>query len=576
MRLKNVRFFLTFFCIKMVFLFLLLGTQVSIAQDLDFEIPDSLKNLEYDRLYKTYRKTFRDTATSKIYLQTCIKKAIAKGDAIKIAKAYCMLSYYIEDESKKIKMLNHSIELSKDLGDRTYPIMAYSFKGGYYLRKSKYSLALDSYLKLLSVAEKVQNIEFIAITKHNIACIKTEIGKYKEALPLFKENFSHIVTKHNSDTTRYLNSIIPLAESYRHNQLLDSASVYNFKGIQRSQNTKRYYEKFLGRILINEGINLFYKQQYKSASDSIVKGISTLNKNSSEHKKAYVLGAFYLGKLRLLQQDVISAKRHFLIMDSILQKEKITPLEIREGYEFLINSFKVNNKKEKQLEYINKLLKFDSILNKEASFVSSRLFKEFDTPVLLKEKETLINELKGNNKNLNLLVVFFAVLFSITIIFLYRQYHKRKNYQQKFEQLFDKHKPIEIIREKQPNDIGVADNIVEEILSNLTLFEQNKLFLKKNISTTSLAKDIKTNTKYLSKVINHHKHKNFANYINDLRIEYAITQLKKNKALKNYTIQAIAEEMGFNTAESFSSAFKKSTGIKTSYFIKKLHTIDTV
>ncbi len=33
---------------------------------------------------------------------------------------------------------------------------------------------------------------------------------------------------------------------------------------------------------------------------------------------------------------------------------------------------------------------------------------------------------------------------------------------------------------------------------------------------------------------------------------------------------AIAEEAGFNTAESFSKAFFKKTGIKPSYFIKEL------
>ncbi len=558
-------------------MFMIFGAQITTAQDKDFVIPDSLKGLDYDAVYRKYRKTIRDTTFSKVYLQTCIKKAIAENNKIKLAKAYTMLSYYTIEESEKLKMLDYAITISTDLEDKTYPFMAYSFKGGYYLRKSKYSMALDTYLKLLSVAEKTKNIEFIAITKHNIACIKTEIGKHQEALPLFKENFTHITNNHSADTTRYLNSIIKLAESYRYNNSLDSASMYNSKAIPRALKTKRYYNRYYGRILVNEGINLFFKEKFDRASDSIVKGISVLNKNNSQHKKAYILGEFYLGKLQLLQQNVISAKKHFLIVDSIIRIEKITLPEVRESYEFMINFYKANEKKERQLESINKLLQFDSIINKEASFVSSRLFKEFDTPLLLNEKETLIEELKGNNKNLNLLVVFLSSLTMITVVFLYLQYKKRKTYQQKFEQLIDKGKsiPNETLQEKPKDNIGVADDIVEEILNKLALFETNKHFLKKNISTTSLAKDIKTNTKYLSKVINHHKHKNFANYINDLRIDHAVTQLKENKTLKNYTIQGIAEEMGFNTAESFSSAFKKSTGIKTSYFIKRLHSLNT-
>lgn len=578
MKLKKTYFFFTSFYKRITIIFLLCCIQITTGQDKDFVIPDSLKGLDYDQIYKIYNKTWPDTLISKIYLNTFFKKANLDNNNLKMAQAYCLLSYYAKEESEKLRLLDRSIDLSTGLGDKTYPIRAYSFKGGYHLIKGNYQLALDNYLKLLPIAEKVNNIRYIKVTKHNIACIKTEIGKHKEALPLFREFHDYTEATYPKDTTEYLKSIIPLTESYRYNNLLDSASVYYLKSLKKFCKSSYHSDRFYGKALINEGVNLFFKEKFNKAYDSITKGIFLLDKNHHENKKVHILGEFYLGKLQLLQQDIISARSHFLIMDSIVQQEKITPYEVREGYEFMISFYKANDKKEQQLEAINKLLKFDSIINKETSFVSSRLFKEFDTPLLLKEKEILIEELKGNNKNLNILVIFLSSLATITIVFLYRQYKKRKAYQQKFEQLInqEKPKPYKVLQEKPQGDIGIADDIVTEVLNKLTLFETKKHFLKKNISTTSLAKEIKTNTKYLSKIINHHKHKNFANYINDLRIAYAVTQLKENKTLKNYTIQGIAEEMGFNTAESFSSAFKKSTGIKTSYFIKRLHSIETV
>lgn len=575
MKAKKTYLFFTSFCKRITIVFLLCCVQITTGQEEDFVIPDSLKTLDYENLYNSYLKVYRDTLSAKIYLNTYLKKAILENDKIKMANAYSRLSYYIEEESEKIALLDRSITLSTGL-DQDIIIRSYSFKGGYYFRKGNYTLALDNYLQALMLAEKIQNVEYIYITKHNIACIKTEIRKHEEALPLFKEYYTHIITKHTTDTIRYLKATVPLAESYRYNNLLDSASTYHYKAIKRSQKSEHYYNRFYSRIIINEGINLFYKEKFKDAYDSIAKGLSVLDKTRSENKKAYILGEFYLGKLQLLKQDILSAKKHFLTVDSILHYEKITPIEVREGYEFMINFYKENDKKEQQLEYINKLLRFDSIINQETSSLSNRLFKEFDTPLLIKEKEVLINELKGNNKNLNSLVIFLSLLTLVAIVFLYRQYQKRKTYQQKFEQLIAQNKVVETPNEKPQNDIGVSNDIVEEILNKLVLFEQNHYYLKKNISTTSLAKDIKTNTKYLSKVINHHKQKNFANYINDLRIAHAVTQLKENKTLRNYTIQGIAEEMGFNTAESFSSAFKKSTGIKTSYFIKKLHDLDTM
>ena len=76
--------------------------------------------------------------------------------------------------------------------------------------------------------------------------------------------------------------------------------------------------------------------------------------------------------------------------------------------------------------------------------------------------------------------------------------------------------------------------------------------------------------KYLSKIINEHKNKPFIQYVNDLRIDYALNELQNKKRLRNYTINALANEFGFNSAESFNSAFYKKTKIKCSFYIKEL------
>ncbi|MGH1387399.1 helix-turn-helix domain-containing protein, partial [Kordia sp.] len=124
-------------------------------------------------------------------------------------------------------------------------------------------------------------------------------------------------------------------------------------------------------------------------------------------------------------------------------------------------------------------------------------------------------------------------------------------------------------KDTQEKDIGVPQEIIDTILSQLTKFEDTKKFTKQ-VSITSLAKNLKTNPKYLSKVINWHYKKNFSHYISELRIEYVISRLKEDSKFRNYTIKAIAQEAGFGNTESFSKSFHKSTGIKPSYFIKEL------
>jgi len=104
----------------------------------------------------------------------------------------------------------------------------------------------------------------------------------------------------------------------------------------------------------------------------------------------------------------------------------------------------------------------------------------------------------------------------------------------------------------------------------LKQFEEDKKYLKTDITILNLAKDLETNTRYLSKIINHYKEKNFSNYLNDLRISYAVDKLTNDVQFRKYTIQAIGNEVGFNNAESFAKAFYKNTGIKSSYFIKNI------
>ncbi|WP_024769737.1 AraC family transcriptional regulator [Aquimarina macrocephali] len=531
---------------------------------------DSLRKLSYNRLYASYRNVSRDTIKSKLYLLAYLDKAIAEKDTIKMAKAYSHLSYYEVMESKKIALLDLAINISKKQNHDKYPVKAYSFKGGYYFMKGDYQLALDNYIQALSLAEKVNNKEYMQYTNHNIACIKTKIDKHQEALLLFKENFIYERNRDELNMVSYLQSLIPMAESFRYNRQIDSASFYNDIGISRSLKTEKLKRKFYGKLVLNEGVNLFFEKQYNQAYDSIVKGIALLNKYNSKDKESYVLGSFYLGQLHLKRKDTVKTEKEFLSMDSIVQKERITLSETRKGYEFLIGLYKSRAEKEKQLVYINKLLQFDSIVNSQRTSVSTKLFKEFDTPLLLKEKKVLIEKLEKNTNTLSFWVGFLIVLFLMAITFMYYQYIKRKKYERKFKELLDKGKRTKELPKKSLGDIGIADDIVSDILEKLTLFEERHEFLKKNISISSLAKEINTNTKYLSKIINHHKHKSFTNYVNELRVQYSVDQLKENSSLKNYTIQGIAEEMGFNSAESFSSAFKRNTGMKPSYFMRKL------
>ena len=118
--------------------------------------------------------------------------------------------------------------------------------------------------------------------------------------------------------------------------------------------------------------------------------------------------------------------------------------------------------------------------------------------------------------------------------------------------------------------VEISQEIINGILLGLQQFENQQKYLSLNLSLNSLAKELETNSNYLSKVINHYKKLSFSNYLNLLRVNYFIDLAKREPNIRKFTIKAIANEVGFSNSESFSKAFYKHKGIKPSYFLKEL------
>ncbi|WP_271784974.1 AraC family transcriptional regulator [Aquimarina algiphila] len=537
-----------------------------------FKVPDSLVDVSYEQLNESYLKIYNDTLKSNIYLNTILTKAIKDNNRERQARSYCYLSYYAKNDSKKLALLSKSIEISQNLSDVSYLLLPYSFKGSYYYNKGDYSLALNNYLKTLEVAKEVNSINYIYITQHNIALIKTHLGKYEEALSIFKEGFLYEKNKKDFDLEYYLESLLSLADSYRYNKILDSATFYNKEGIIKSKNE---YKKMYSSFVINEGINQYYKKNFAAAKDSIDKGLSLKNIYNPLNAETITLGMFYSGKIQNKLGHHEKALYYFLKQDSLIQKKKIFISEIRQGYEFIINNYKEKKDKNKQLEFINKLLLFDSITNKQRNFVTDKLFTEFDTPKLIAEKEKLIAILQKENTKISSQNIIISIFLAISLFGGGYYYYRQRLYKKRFLKLLDKTNTINQKKGRSDNDDrSSSSSINKETLNNLMdklqVFEEKQGYLKQGLNAKDLAKSFGSNASYLSKVVNTFKEKNFTSYINDLRIDFVVNKLKEDRIFRKYTVKAIAQEIGFNNAEAFAKAFYKKTGIYPSYFIKEL------
>ena len=94
---------------------------------------------------------------------------------------------------------------------------------------------------------------------------------------------------------------------------------------------------------------------------------------------------------------------------------------------------------------------------------------------------------------------------------------------------------------------------------------QDQLYLSSELSREDLAQLVHLNNARFARMIKECTGTNFNGYINDLRIDYAIKLLKLHR---NYTIRAIADEVGFNSTPILYNLFKKKTGM-TPYEFKK-------
>ena len=240
------------------------------------------------------------------------------------------------------------------------------------------------------------------------------------------------------------------------------------------------------------------------------------------------------------------------------------------------------------LKYINKLIYTDSVVAISRKNLSKEILKKYDTPLLMKEKEGLIEKLNFKNTFYTWLVVFLLLTVLIFIYIINENRKKIKGYQKNAKALLIERPSItpKISEDKngENNNVIIAKTkdknskselatnpIFKELVEKINLFEKNNEFLGKNITLESLSKDFDTNRDYLSKIINETKGKNFSQYLNELRINYIVEELKSNKKIRKHTIVAIAEDIGYNNSESFTNAFKKITGTLPSYYIKALN-----
>ncbi|SDQ29306.1 AraC-type DNA-binding protein [Chryseobacterium soldanellicola] len=563
---------------RFIFPIILLFTNCFFAQGNKIDTLNKFGYSELKNKFYNYNDNIK-TDKAKIIAQYYLQKAKNEKNTLQIADGY-VLTHFNENFSNALKYLDSAATITKNLKGTIYPSQTYLMKGNLYYKYDNLKVALDNYILGLQYAKEQKDQKLTSYANMNIAYLNSYIGKNAEAAKTFRYYLYN--GKNITDESQHNQMRVSLIYCYIEINKLDSAKLLIKEGLRSQFTNKNKY--IVSQYSYYSGYLDLKQKKYKAAIAELSKAYtyySSINDNNANY------ALFNLGKAFDGLANKEKAAENYTKLDSITVKSNYTFPELREVYTYLIDYYKEKNNKEKQLYYIDRFLKVDKKLDEQFRYLSVELPKKYDTPNLIQQKENIINDLKNKKIVLYASIVTLLLILLLLTYLYYKAKKTEKKHQKVAQELINS---IEIrnfeipegkldttyIQETEPVNIedkaikATPEDVIQFILKELEIFETKELFLKKGITSASLAKSIKTNTSYLSEVINTQKEKNFAAYLNDLRINYALNRLVRDRKFRSYKLSVIADELGYNNEQAFSLAFKKKTGTTLSIYIKEI------
>lgn len=121
-------------------------------------------------------------------------------------------------------------------------------------------------------------------------------------------------------------------------------------------------------------------------------------------------------------------------------------------------------------------------------------------------------------------------------------------------------KPTSPVNDSNNEELGRMMVLYKKVLTHM---EINKPFLNPKYSLADLSRDIGTNKTYLSRTINVCSGKNFNQFVNWYRVDYAVDLMKKDRCIK---VKDLGSMSGFHNNVSFNMAFKMFYGVTPGEF----------
>lgn len=504
---------------------------------------------------------------AKEYTYYFLEKGIIKDDDEIKFRAYYLLSYIHYSLAEFYKTIDYSekgINLVnlKNKKDQIFPLLLY--KAASYKSIGNYEKAISTYIEAKNSNSKANTTASQLISNLSLGNCRIRIKRYLDAQKDFESVLNILANSQDTNKQYYAyNAYNGLGICQRELKNYDEAIGFFKKSLDNFKHTQN--QERIAINLMNIGRTYFLKEDYKNSEKQLIASKNIFSseniKNENSLIATYFLADLY-NKVKEYEKSFRYSKESYLIL-----KENPKMGYAVESLELGINNAQTLNDPQTELAYSKLLSTIQKDLYNDRSTAKDIIFEE-QTKTLNNNNQKLFDKIKINNVIITFITLFFCcfILFSI----YYNQKTRRKNHLlfKQLEKRIKEKKPFE--KNKKSIAFTVDDTKAKVILEELKELEKACFF--KNIECTlhSTAQALKTNTTYLSQVINQYKKKSFNDYINELRIYYVLEEFKKNTKYHSFTIKGISEDIGYKSVNTFNNSFKKITSISPSFYLKQI------
>lgn len=458
-----------------------------------------------------------------------------------------LIAWKRKELGKAADKFHEGMKLSERLGDRIQVIKFLNNQSKVYTEGDKYQRAIEMSRKSDSLSTAISNEYSSSQFKNAKSSVYFNLGIiYEELLKSEESNSMNERSKSYADSAiHYYQKCIFYSDLSPFNKVsaqLNLANVYWLQGsLDRAKDVyfgmiqyckENNYIEHLQTASYNVGVLLYKQKEYKEAHP-FFKTVETICKDyGGMGQVSYVYSCFFLAMIYDHSGDPENAqeylKRYAEYSEALYQEESNGIQEL--------NGFITQEEIKRDIEALEWRLRRSSIMNWVLGSIG---------------------------------LVIVLILF----YFLAKNVREKRRANHEVEKLIEEIKSgKQLLKEEEVSSskFEIKNEKEEDIINQLEKMVAKKHYLKTDFSLAYAAKKIRTNTTYLSRVVNKHYGKSFREFSNELKINYAMHELISNTTYRKYSTQAIAESVGFKNATSFTRSFKKRTGMTPVQFTKKI------